>query len=877
MQLEENLLCIADSLGEVADAVSTTVWPSVEPGDNNKFVYADDGGASILDPEAGVGISFDNVLYGEWDIPPQADSDRFIIRDLAIHTLAMMATLDSYTDIAFPSPMPAGTCAQAYAWMSNPTNAPSYLSPNSSCIQAKFAAPVFAVSSPTPNSSLPLYPDGLSSLCDGGNNVPFDAQASLSFETSVLRAGGRLLHDLVRRDVYSDMAAASQQAAQTLDPQQGALAQWGQGPNGPYGSIAHAARVLLGRWELGDAVEFGAASDPQCESIAELNLLPDAFGNDLSARYEDLSIRTPGEQTAATLVEQAGLVVPSCILAASASASDAGGAGPGPLGAALLEQLLAQTQAQNHLPAPPPATVLSNVLTGVSEADLAFAFQRTLDTWRLLTNSADTTAPGTETDGGSPPCVPVTSASTVAGLTVTQAPAGSALAAVHGITITSVPAAGQLTAGLSRSRLHTDPMARAGGMMEASQCDLATIGGYWDEWGTDGTAIFWNASSEPTAPYFTTPPASELPGAVFQDSFHIGQALERRLNVVQQAIASQVGQSATNDALSTALGGIAELRTWAGSVIVRATPVGVPPYKNMNVLIAGLSYGQDFPSAPANTTTVQNAFAFVYGAPWVAECAAGLRQDCPTDFVAQYVQMPSSATDVTAQYATSGTLNSTFQLVVPLGGVLTPPTNGSTQESHLYMVRLQDPGNSLGQGRVLGTLRLLGGRISRDRYHEGVTGFVDAPMQRELVHDAIDLGAWVGAKPPAVGADSASSASGYCVDGVPKDLFVPLDNELVSGSAAYEDSWQNYLSLAQQAAQTADTLGQQLIADDLQIAENEQAAAQQLANICGDFGALSSATVGNDGTITAGPEDPTTQQCLTPYPFTGSSRDRVVA
>ena len=75
MQLEENLLCIADSLGEVADAVSTTVWPSVEPGDNNKFVYADDGGASILDPEAGVGISFDNVLYGEWDIPPQADSD----------------------------------------------------------------------------------------------------------------------------------------------------------------------------------------------------------------------------------------------------------------------------------------------------------------------------------------------------------------------------------------------------------------------------------------------------------------------------------------------------------------------------------------------------------------------------------------------------------------------------------------------------------------------------------------------------------------------------------------------------------------------------------------------------------------------------------
>ena len=92
-------------------------------------------------------------------------------------------------------------------------------------------------------------------------------------------------------------------------------------------------------------------------------------------------------------------------------------------------------------------------------------------------------------------------------------------------------------------------------------------------------------------------------------------------------------------------------------------------------------------------------------------------------------------------------------------------------------------------------------------------------MQRELVHDAIDLGSWVGTKPPAIGDPSAATTSGYCVDGVPRDLFVPLDNELVSGTQTYEDSWQAYLSLAQTAAQTADALGQQLIANDLQISE----------------------------------------------------------
>ena len=40
--------------------------------------------------------------------------------------------------------------------------------------------------------------------------------------------------------------------------------------------------------------------------------------------------------------------------------------------------------------------------------------------------------------------------------------------------------------------------------------------------------------------------------------------------------------------------------------------------------------------------------------------------------------------------------------------------------------------------------------------------------------------------------------------GVPRDLFVPLENELTSDSDPYENSWRHYLSLAKQAAMKAD-------------------------------------------------------------------------
>lgn len=874
LEFEQNLVCIADKLAQIADAVGTVVWPALAPGQGPAQEYE-----AGTDPDLG-------DWYAEWDIPPQADSDRFIVRDLAIHTLAMVPTVDAFTDIAFPASMlPAAqkeTCAQAFAWLANPTNTQSS---GQGCIPSNISVPMFGESASASNNFVPAFPPSASPICGaigGVNNASSIAQTAVDLDAQIVRASGRLLHDVIRRDVYSDMAAAAQQSAQALDPVLGNEYAWGQADAGLYGTVAHAARVLVGRWEIGGQADFGSVADPQCEGTTELNLVPSAFGAELSARVLDRPIRTAGEQTAVQLVERSGIVLPSCSIPTGSAQS---------LGQALALQLTAQEAAQNGLAVPQaPSAALSAVVAPLADDEIIFAFQRALRTWRLMTDTADTTADGGSCNG--PVAVPTSGGSLPPG-SIGALPAGlfaapvvSALSSFNAIVVQG---------GLSRSRLATDPMARAGGMTEASQCGDSNS--YWTEWGVDGTATMINTTGG-NPDLITPPPMAALPPGVFQDAFHIGQAMERRLNVIQAATQNLSFQDPANQAK----GGIAELRSWAGSTTVHAWVQTIPlrigaagggAGTELEVQVAGMNYQTDFyipqqaTYTAANLAPVQNAFGFVYGPPWVAECAAGLRPDCPANFTSTYVQLATGITDITSSFAPStstatgaaGVLDSVFQLTVPLSGgtatAFTPPllpaatdtdagvATVAPQESHLYMVRLHDPTSQAGQGRVLGTLPL---RATWNTIHTTLTadivGFVDAPMQRELVHDAIDLGKWVGAAPPALGDPSAAQTSGYCVDGVPRDLFVPLDNELVSGTQTYEDSWQAYISLAQQAAQTADTLGQQLIADDLQISENQQAAEEQLANICGDFGALSTATVGTDGTISAGAEDPTTAQCL---------------
>ncbi len=862
LYMEQSLVCVADKLSQIADAVGDVIWPPLPIGacpPTSPYEYGE-GDAAVL----GNGTGTCEYAAG-WDIPPQADADRFIARDLAIHTLAMIPVLDSYTDVLGQS------CATSFAQVANNGSVlfngqQTPLYPITATTQP-LVGDVFGVGLPltTSTAPTPVYPpfppSNLAYVDSNGSNLNLIARTALDINAQILRSGGRLLHDLIRRDVYSDLAAAAQQSAQSLDPISGNEAAWGALDGGSgYGTIAHAARVLLGRWEIGDKAGNGGipttVADPKCEGAAELSLLHDAFGSDYSARYLDREIRTSGEQTAVQLVERSGIVIPSCKIPSPGNAK--------PLQQALINQLLLSEQVQNNLPTMPPATAITNVVNGLTDDELIFAFQRALLTWRLLTNTADTTAPGGGPDGGTVACAgsPLLNGSDMpAGLNMALYPAdwpslGNTPLVYSGVNdLLGVVVDG----GLSRSRLVTDPIARAAGMLEASQCeDVST---QWDEWG-DPTPSMATALKAESYAY--------LPPVAFQDSFEIGQAFERRLNSLRAAAAPL---ASFQDPTNVAKGGIAELRSWAGSTIVHAWPweTGATDQVTSFVVRVGGISPDDFGMADtSDLTPVLNAFTFVYGPPWVAECAAGVRPDCPTEFASLYEQSATQVADVTSNFTNTGVLDDVYELTVPISSsaakYFTPPISGgpppNPEASHLYMVRVNDPTSTTGHGRVMGTLPLYGRFIYQAQSAVAfTTGFVDAPMQRELLEDAIDVGHWVGARPPALGDPSAAQSSGYCVDGVRRNLFVPLDNELVSGSQTYEDSWQAYLSLAQTAAQTADTLGQALISNDLQISENQQAAEEQIANICGDFGALSSATVATDGKVTPG-TDPATEDCI---------------
>jgi hypothetical protein len=863
LEYEENLLCVADQLGAIADAVGTTVWPALDPG-LSTFSYSPDAGGSDAGPalEDFGRPDWRQIVYAEWDIPPQADQDRFIVRDLAIHTLGILATLDATPVPTCPT---AGggtatcTCASllgdiAEVGSTNPTTttpvSPVSLAIDNSAVgnqwsELAFGVPASGNCGPNPPvDCFPFYPPSKVPIWDSTANhsyAPDIARSALQIESHILRAGGRLLHDLVRRDVYSDLAAAAGQSAQALDPAQGNALVWGQVPSNLYGTYAHATRVLAGRWEIGDGFDaFNYHGDPMCEGQTALNVLPNLFGDELSARVQDVPIRTKGEALAADIVGGAGIVVPTCALSQTTAST---------LRSALVDQLVLSETPSNGLSAAPPRAPFDATVSKLSDSEVVFGFGYALRTYRLLTDSADIPA-------GSPcTTLPANGAGLTAGAAATS--------------ISSAPLYGTVIAGgLSRQRLVTDPIARSGGLLEASQC--IENWGIWTEWGTTSTVV-----SGPLT-Y-----GEGLPASVFQDAFHIGQALERRL-VELQIASTPVAQNDPGAPQSVARGAIAELRNWAGSMLVQWYGTGTA----LAVRISGEDFsdlGLSGPDDPNFQTAIQSAFGFVYGPPWAAECAAHVRADCPDHFdpwtppnvppnansLAGWVQHPSNVTaDLTGNdNYLYGAVPPVFTLMVPYYAsdpnrstkFLPPQTPFGASNSHLYMVRIHDPKSPGGRGEVLGVM-------TTNEVPYGVTSFVVAPMQRELLENTVDLGKWIGAKPPKIGDLTAADTPGSCIDGVPRDLFVPLQNQLSSGSVSqgFENSWQYYLNAAKEAAATADGFGQQLIALDLQVAQNEQAAGEQVAALCGDYGALSNVSIDPNGHVTPAANDPTLNQCLNP-------------
>jgi hypothetical protein len=642
------------------------------------------------------------------------------------------------------------------------------------------------------------------------DNTRAAARALLATEAQILRAAGKLLYDLTRRSVYSDLSGAEQRRSEVVDPLRGNRIAWGE--EGVYNSYAHAARVLFGRWEMGPS-----QPDPRCAGVASGSLLLDASARDRSARVEDEPISTRSQALASQLIESAGIVLPAC---------RANGASDDTLRAAISAQLLANIERTSGVRPPPSGPVAEAVRRTVNElpaADLRFALARAGRTLRMLANLP------------AEPSTGQTCAFPAALGPVDELPRVNELTALGGRVIAG---------GLDRGRLAADTSAWAAPMRGASQCRRTES--LWSPYGG------WTHTTLPPLPA-----SVPVPRVVFQDVAHLGQAIGRELRKIQTVTTNlpPLSRTGLTDPNNVSRAGVAELKSWAGTgafVIVDANASSV------TVEISGVDLDR-FSGGPGvgmddAARRYASTLRAVVGAPWVAECAAGTRVGCAarvTSLPVTFVEL-SYVTPAQAAQAAANGIDRPFRVRIDRAF----PTNVSSGEL-LYIVQPSTAPSGVKPGTVLGAF------APQTAVADAIgLSFVLSPLQEELAEMVFGVGKWVGERPPRVGSDPTSLSAGYCVEGVRRNDFVPLENELTSDSDPLENSWRHYLRLAREAAERADALGKDVIERGLRRDEREEAAGEVLGAICGDYSASSRTRVNERGDVVPTETDETLSACL---------------
>ena len=849
LEQEQGLVCIADKLAQLADTVGPITYhtvpfmPELRPPFSN----------STVNP-------FDPNNSFSWEIPPPAEVDKFIVRDLAINILAHVALIDSQSvgngNIAAP-------CSEGYQDYLNRANA-SGGAPVSS-------GNLFTVGLSWPDCqfngnctpSPPDYPPAPNG--DPTSDVQTTVQERQKFEAGVLRAAGQLLHDLVRESVYSDLAGAAANAAATADQVAGQTLAANIDGNAPYDSLGHVARVLLGRWE-GDPVQNGGGEpDPMCQKVAEIDLLPKLADVGTRARAADLGALTKTQALAESLFETSGIVLPN-----------------GSLSSGLAGLLTAQLQDIEAVNAPDPTTfasspqgqAIADLVASLSPSDLARGAQHNRTTFSLLTES--TTGP---TDN-------LAAVAMTAGLTLST---DSSVASAGGIAIAG---------GLLRASVVADPIARTGSMMGGSECSEQsfTLAGT----NVPGMSLLLADETSPLA--LGPPPSTNAPGGGVgvnpptfnrQDVFAIGQALRGRLvKLREQADGSATTTSASGADAKARAAAVAELGAWAGTgrmvlttdmgdqqQVVSPGPGGqifLPTPQSLFLNFQGVDTVADL--GAGSPGEIPNLVSLVIDSPTLAECAANLRTTgCaglnnaiwhPTQMTTLNPLATSSASDLTynpndpnnglpngpAIRTRYGLTGSHIGLQFPMVG--SPNALAFNLLGHtFYVVTSQDPTQPKGVGAVLGALQFSPFCPPGNTCAYGEAAMTLSPMRRELLSAAFGVGKWVGTAPPQAGELPVSGTPTSCVEGFPRDLFVPLQNDLTDNSSSYENSWQHYLNLAQEAATNADNLGQQLVDIGFQRDTVIENAAEQVLQQDGVPPNVDDLSIGPAGNIIPGPSN----------------------
>jgi len=816
---QELILCTADKLSEIADTVRPIEWASDHKVDNATA----------------------------WEIPPQSSRDKFIARDLAINALAHIPLLDTDRD-----------CIGSYSTYASSPNRTS--SPNQEIaadLSGLFCDPIYGCNNPwrqalvagvtvdasgTTHDVVPLVPAGNAKPTWGTAGT--HSEARLQYRANIYRASGRLLKDLIDKSVEADMAGAEQQRANEGDPLSGAQLMWGvqDRGNGRYNSLRHALRVLVGRLERydGEAAPIGGfllggspgiynnspggghllsskdqrcngflAFEPNVGGVAQPDLL-DAVTPFFGARWASRPPQTAGESFASSTLVQSGIVIhPS-------AEQTLGFDGERSL---IRNQLLANAASERGLSvtdflASAMGTAMGATFDSIAGADLSYAIRENYNTFRLLTGIA-------------PETTDLETAASTSGLNL-QTPGWSP---------TTDKTIVQIVGGLPRADLGVDITARLAAAQANSAC--------------------------PNRGALTTLVENQTPA--FQNVFALGDIMRRMLTRIQSSTQKAAtsfslgGQSFDQLNATTQLAGLAatELSAWAGPVRVS---MQFSRYASLpSIALVGLS------SAPS-----VSQLAVAFGPPWVADCAAGLRKSCPAQLDV-WTPVAGGTTD------NGGLSGQTWYFgLATSAGLVTPAQqakiNAAAPSDFFYLVEL--PGGTIGgpasdTGRVLATFPNLTGRqyaaFDAPTLQVPATAEADEQVssyQRDLLNRVFGVLDPIRRSRTCVEKEEPMASPDYCIEGMKRDLFVPLANELNSTGGVQEESWKHYLTQAQEAAKTADDLGNELIRVGTQQDMRREDAQEELSNACGLFAEAHSLTSSPSGQLDTSKVGADLQECM---------------
>jgi hypothetical protein len=186
------LVCAADHLQELSESNGPIVW-------NMASAEADN----------------ERLPRGPYTFPPPDANARFLVRDIALRTLAHVAWLDMLPRTGADT---GNTCTDLYAQ--------AVTRAGRVALEPLFGIQAFNAQTLT---TLPKLPSG--TVTDAADVAKL-AGNRLTFKAHLLRAAARMIPDLVSDSVYADLSGALQRGAAQGDLARGLKAMWGNAPEG---------------------------------------------------------------------------------------------------------------------------------------------------------------------------------------------------------------------------------------------------------------------------------------------------------------------------------------------------------------------------------------------------------------------------------------------------------------------------------------------------------------------------------------------------------------------------------------------------------------------------------------------------------------------